>query len=524
MRLNRNNVVNITLLSLAFLEVIFILFLLIFKVTFHLNSDSASDLLYAKQIVLQHKFIPNKWFQTTEVFVFGNFTVIAFFLLFINNLVYAKILASILQLLIYISSIIVLSNSLKFSKRQTLIALLILLAPFNGSEYFEHVIIYNSYTLFISFIFVSIAVIIQYHQNKWFWIFLLIFSFIYGLQSVRLLANFLLPAIISLLLYGVFYKFEYKRIVLLAFCTISSLFGLIIFKLIYLRSSNYINSDYSSRVWSDSIAERWRPLVSIVLDSFSILPHGNILSAHSMLYIISLICFLSLLIVMVRQMSSKSNQLEHNLFKFIFICALFMKSYLLLFSNIDIIGRYFLHVTALSVFIVVISLSTIKNHKLYGLIIILIILSLINSYVNIRHYLLNDIYNNRSRVLLANKLSEMGYKCGYATYWNANITSILSHDVLSVAPLTNISGPGGDLITQGNNVSLGRFFWSVSEDIFNCKSSKKFIILTSKENDVVNHQLTSKGTQIIQDENFVVYSFESDPFTNIKIDGNSSMH
>ena len=215
------------------LQVFLLLYLLVFNYSNLMYADSASDIILAMQIVHQKTLLPRTFFYPNEIFIFGNYTIIAIFYSIFYNIYYAKILASIVQVAIFMISLVYLSNSLHYTKSQVCFLLFFLLSFAFGFNYLDIMLSFNAYTLFISFYLFLIGFLIRYEENKMNLLQLfiaLLFCFVYGVQSSRILVP-LMSLLISFMIYKVIYRDKLTKIILPILFIVMSLVGIIISKL-----------------------------------------------------------------------------------------------------------------------------------------------------------------------------------------------------------------------------------------------------------------------------------------------------
>lgn len=100
-------------------------------------------------------------------------------------------------------------------------------------------------------------------------------------------------------------------------------------------------------------------------------------------------------------------------------------------------------------------------------------------------------------------LVKNGYSYGYATYWNANVATVLSDCKVNYCALY-----------IGNDMELHPFFGGSVRKYYNSAEykTKTFILLSIDENDNVNENLPKGYIEKYCNEMFVVYGYETNPY------------
>lgn len=117
---------------------------------------------------------------------------------------------------------------------------------------------------------------------------------------------------------------------------------------------------------------------------------------------------------------------------------------------------------------------------------------------------------NAEKRAVAQELVERGYKFGYATYWNANITQELSEGRVELANLH-----------REDDGSLTLFRWSSMRRYYeeDYPSGEVFLLLTEQEeqalqqdgameNSAPGNLLLQSGREDFRESGFVVYHYE----------------
>lgn len=100
-------------------------------------------------------------------------------------------------------------------------------------------------------------------------------------------------------------------------------------------------------------------------------------------------------------------------------------------------------------------------------------------------------------------LNQNGYEYGYATYWNANISTVLSDCRVKYAALT-----------IGDDMNLYPFFGGMVREYYNSAlyKGKAFIVLTHEEDSQVKQNLPSGWVETYHNDLFVVYGYAENPY------------
>ena len=110
-------------------------------------------------------------------------------------------------------------------------------------------------------------------------------------------------------------------------------------------------------------------------------------------------------------------------------------------------------------------------------------------------FVTND--KNETRYEMAEYLVDEGYTFGYASYWNSNIMTELSHGALEMANLWSID-------------SMGDFKWSSKVSTYNNKEGKVFLIVAKDEiNYLASYGMLEKQPVIFENADYTVLHFDS---------------
>lgn len=505
------------------LQVFLLLYLLVFNYSNLMYADSASDIILAMQIVHQKTLLPRTFFYPNEIFIFGNYTIIAIFYSIFYNIYYAKILASIVQVAIFMISLVYLSNSLHYTKSQVCFLLFFLLSFAFGFNYLDIMLSFNAYTLFISFYLFLIGFLIRYEENKMNLLHLfiaLLFCFIYGVQSSRVLVP-LMSLLISFMIYKVIYRDKLTKIILPILFIVMSLVGIIISKL-YIEQIVHHSFRFSLNTLTISgVFENLYRYLNLYYLTFT----DNSILNTSITFVFGFILFL---IVIVTLIYSVFNKLDKGVIfiKVLLVVSFFATMLSFLIINVAFTNRYIFQILTLIVIFISpvlvvkkdISSSTtegVRYQVMKNILLFLVLSSLMVSNLFVAYGVFKDKkFNNIRKLDLIPELLSSNLVCGYATYWNADDIQILSNNKLKVLPLTPYTG---------DRIEIKPFLWLMDDNNFHgCEGGYRFIILKKDEiKQIINRNILLKGQLVIDNQDFLVYKFNKDPFIYINEDATS---
>lgn len=502
------------------------------------ESDAASEILLAEQVSKEgFHVLSDNWFYSSEIRVVHNQLIMALVYSLCNNYKIAYALSSVIIMLVACGAVCFLLQGAGINKQNQILGVLMLLVPYGSYQRFSLFAIFLGVGYYASFIILSflwIGIYIRMISRKMkkvqyrvYFIVIILLSFVMGLCGIRQFILLFVPVIIWEVLndFGQYCE----RILSLKSCKLqvslffnnkkelivsvgSAFIGFLIYEYMWLPkygAHNYFDMRYGTM---ESIKLQLERIVSAVMRitgySFD---EGNIMSIIGMLNLMTLLYVFCLIGIFIKLLKNKGKK---SYIGFLAIQIIFnMTIYLLLrIDDVAGIARY----TWLSMAgIVLLPAFYFQDNKitLQKKFIILMCcvgvifannIKLICSYDD-ENILLNQYKENvlstyqrnasvEQREGYINFLMKNNYTYGYATYWNANISTVLSEGTVRIASVKN-----------DETFSLHKWLTLRDYEDIEQYSPEFVLLLNSEENERIEKGLPIGGIEVYRDDLFVIY-------------------
>lgn len=337
----------------------------IFHVRYYLDSDSAGELLYAKEILLSGSLLPKTWYHSTEVYVIGMFSLEAVFLKLFGNLLLAKALANVSALFLLLGSFYFLAKVCRLDKKYIYLGMILLLSPIINTSVYLFLYTGAQYTLYVASIFFGLGVIISIanrETNVLQIIALIIITVAFSIQSPRVLATCLIPMLFASC---IIYKKQIRAIIAILFLVIISILGTIIAKRFlysHLHTSGVV--PLGLHLAPHTIWMNFRLTMLVAADTLKIIPKIDSFSSETVFTLFAFV-FLVLFVIAVKKiLFSKKSFWSHRFLVWFNVIAFVSTLGLLASININATPRYF---TTFCITIPLVVLLLLANNDIYKL-------------------------------------------------------------------------------------------------------------------------------------------------------------
>ncbi|GBU26656.1 hypothetical protein R84B8_00166 [Treponema sp. R8-4-B8] len=443
--------VLICVLLLGFLSILSYKYLWKFS-----NSDHAAHMVLGKLLAEENAFVSRNWYSSTEMALIGsNLITMPLFKLLgrYENWKLIRALFVFLSNLILILSYLFMARQIKIKTKWIFITCNFLIMPLSW-VYFDMITFSGSYTFIIAALFCCLGLFIKlaYHVStakKLLTNFILytLLLFVTGVQGIRYFIIFNIPLLITCL-YCYSKIIQKKKYFLFLGCysLIVSGIGYLVNNLLhsyfYFYSYEVMNLDRLNANFFPKLGEILYSIVNFLGFSYGI----PLLSINGLFSIIAIIGTFFLFWAVLKSLTYAKiqNNIEVQLAEQQFITSFFIISFIfnifvLIVIEQEIISRYF--IPFMVFFIPLIAIFFEHIEKSYGHLkriaiisgIILFILG--QSYLTVRYEYTQDRYSNSSRNGYIRYLLDNQLKYGFATFWNANITTELSNGKIEISSL-----------------------------------------------------------------------------------------
>ncbi|MFX3617517.1 MAG: hypothetical protein ACE3JK_08310 [Sporolactobacillus sp.] len=511
---------------LLLLSVISITLYIFIKLKYNLDSDIAAEMLLGKEILTEHQLFPAHWYYSTEIRFLNIQLLFALFIKLTGNLLFSKSIANFLMIVLYGISFILLMISLKIKKNSIILNLALILTPLSTTMLY---CLFQGafYTAYIIFIFCTLALWIKMKDTKKkSWVLFLLFyislaiSLFMGMQGTRMLVNLYIPLAFSemvmlwLDMRGDQLKISFKNILIRFYFTASLLLfsavGFIINRV--LISGIYHYSDFGVQSFSNyqDIGNRLILSLSAMVSFLGGIGEGNIISIGGVSSVLKLILILLSIIMLIKLLIDYKHLDDGKKSMVIFTSlSVLISIYLATFSNILIIDRYFINGPILLMPIIFVFMEQYKNKlvKIDKYIIVALIIGciILSQYSFIRQSFISNQseIKTKQQLSIIKTLERENLNFGYATFWNADILSVLSNDRVKIANF-------------GYSLNGQPYLWLTPARYYtsNYHKGSTFLLLTKEEYKSINKKLVKGNTKILRRYDYVIIKYRKNPFNN----------
>lgn len=505
------NIAGLLLITINFISC----FIFNYKSTNILSSDMSSEMVLSSLLAQEKSFISGKWIYSTELRVFNTQIIMSLLFRFIKDWSLIRALGnSILYLTVYASAIFMFKQS-GLSKDRLLLPTAVILLPFSNYQCIM-LLVGGFYIPHIVFTFLILGCLFR-----------ILFRGITGTESIILGGVFYLIALAAGLS-GIRYiliifaplclaelwnikeditmgKIIWQRTFLIGSSAIVSGIGYLIYNKVL--SKHYLFDSYNNISFIDvsttDIGKRFSQVISGSLDSF--LGYCNGVPFFSLKGIGNLCVFLCVFIMMVsfifafKNFSRKTS--AYTMYFRYTICNILINYLVFIFTDgafsSDIfVARYCGPVLIHGLLLVFLCLDNIQvkryQHSLYA---VLIGIFTLLSTVHFGEMLNIDLNECRNGSL--EYIKEQNMEFGYATFWNANISTELTDGFVKIAPVYNF-----DTMAPFHYLTIADY------EKENYTDKKCFILMTVQEyENSSSSPVLSGGIMEYRDDFFVIYTY-----------------
>ncbi len=516
---NRNKII---ILSVFFFSVLFITFYCIAtRSVNHVDSDLASEILLAKECVLNKTFWPRNWNYSTEIRLFNTQLVTAPAFLFTKSWNTAKLWTSIISLIFLFFAVYFVLHQINIQEFwiKYLISILSVL-PFSviswyvgawGTYYIPHTI----FNLIYVGTFIKLISDEKISHKKFYTILFYVWAFLSGLSSIRYIMVFTFPLALVMITDKCLKKEENCKInnfteFWLKTNTIKlSMIGLLLSGAGYVCNNIVLQPLFQFSQWNTisfcTLGDiSLRDILHSLLAFFGYQDNIAVLTPNGALNILAYIIITSFVLLLISSLKIKLCQSQRILFLF-FISSFLFNTFVYLHT--ELIERYYYPILIMifPCFAVILSNTNISNLKRYGFGTVMAILIFTSSFATVQHYFITD--ENESLYKVCNYL-EKNYKFGYSSFWNANIISYLTNGNVEVGNLYRTKENGKEFFTDEYKYDK----WLTPERYYKSDYDNEHIFLLVSQEQLNNNEtktIIQKGKKVYSDEYYIVYDYPS---------------
>lgn len=436
-------IASYTFLSVSFILLVVYTELYIDKL---LNSDNASDLVYANLLIKEHSLLSKNWFYSTDLRIISTQFVYGFFFLFIRDWHAVHVLGNVVMFLILLAALYFLCNQLNLRDWFPVIGGIMLLPI--SADYLNYMLFITAYIAHVSAAFCLIALFLltlrTENKLRWVWFSLgLILSLLEGLGGLRIIL------ILGIPLFGASFLFflikQDKQRAWMLFYSFLFLFATIVGYLINDKIlANYFTFKHYTTVLTDFSMDG---LQRFIVDVMRLLGFPLNVELMTVTGIVASVSCLGTLVLAVCSAvliwKDREAYGDFTCFYTLFVGVAFLAElFLYCFTDMWFVPRYNIpQVLCLYPLIFLALDRKIKDKNLLAFYsaVGLTGITFLSSCI-VYKYCARDTTQGFRQA--ADYLVSEGYESGYATFWNANILTEYSDGVLELWIL-QVSDPVG---------------------------------------------------------------------------------
>lgn len=486
------------------------------RMEYFIDSDIASQLVLSKLLSEERSLLSGNWYYATELRVFSYQLIFTPLFWITSNWHIVRIIGSIIHYLLMLAGLYYMCCQIHLREYFNFLGIIFML-PFSET-YFAYALRNINYVPFICISFFSIGMMFALiekecaHRKKLCLLVLIallaVCSGMNGLRQIFILYLPLTLASLFLLLPSVCKVKDRNKMIRF---TVASGVALCFSLAGYLINALYLSNKYSYSTY-DSIAWKRFSLDGIVavlngwIENLGYL-HGEKLFSDAILHnaVCAVVIGITVYSVYSILFGNVCQTIEARIMTGYLVSGLLCSVVLYSVTSMPYISRYDLSVTIFCFPVIALFLSGASKEKLKprmrnGFLLALGIGVLLSSTDNYRKSSMIDTTSELKSVLVF--LEEQGYENGYATFWNANVSTELSNGKISVwdwqdgsADFSNVNDmyPWVQIKEHDNTYPIGKVFW----------------ILSKEEEEHFSIAKQAGDTFIIyQTENYTVYGFD----------------
>ena len=481
-----------------------------------LNSDHSSEMVLGKLLADENNFVSRNWHYSTEIHLIYQtiFTMPLFKLIgYYDNWALIRALVILLNNLVLVFSYLFMTRQMKVQTKWICITGLFLIVPLS-SVYWDIVTFGGFYTFIIVQLFCCLGLIIRLINHaettkKTTLIDFIMFtalSFVLGVQGIRFLLCVHIPLFISCIY--LYFKTEHKKYFLFFIGCYSFVVCCIGFAVNYLLHFWYSFHSFENmrlvNLYDEYFPKLGQSLVCLA-GFFGLFTESSLLSAKGLF---SLIAIIGTFILFLMVFKSLRQWAEYQFIHVFFLVSAIFNIFVFIVVDEVIILRYF--ITFMVLYIPLIAIFFEHSENTYGHLKRMAIVSGIvmfvfgQGYLNFQSLSEQDINSGRKgyiKYLTDNKL-----EYGFATFWNANVTTELTNGKIELAVL-NSDG----LDTDTNQLKISNWLSYKQHSNPSFHHGESFLLLTCAEWELAQKTGRSfvKLVPNYEDNNFIIIRYPS---------------
>jgi hypothetical protein len=493
-----------------------------------MDSDMASEILLAKECVLQKSLWPRTWHYSTELRLLNTQLVSAPLFLFTSNWITVKALTAVFTCLCMFFSLYFLLRQLRISSSWIVyLACILSICPCSGSVW-KYSIFGNYYIphIVMSFMYLGFFFMIMNRSETGTakqllaaQILFFVSAFIGGLSTIRYLIIYEFPLALTCCAvslsrsYTSRSSFSFRNFFRKNRYASYSILGFLAGCIGYVFNSAVLSRLYTFAQWNQTSFKKigFISFTRLHSDIFSLIGYSEDISALTPSGIINVLIYAGIIffIMLLCGFFRNSTDRDENQFTVVLFSIVSAVFTCFLYVNCDYISRYFLMELAffLPSFAVLLSDIRLKELHRYFFGICWAVIIMAGSFTTLGNVLFTD--RNTDMYPAVNYLETHGYSFGYATFWHANVTTYITNGKIAVGNLEKKKGSDENAYELTDKYQIAE--WLTPERYYrNDLSEGKHIFLLVSEAEFSKnsvHPLFSSAQCVFSDGRYRIYDF-----------------
>jgi len=486
-----------------------------------LNSDHSSEMVLSKLLSQENKLMSVNWYYSTELrIIYQQIFMIPLFKL-LSDWHLIRAITIFLNNLLVILSYLFMMNQTNVKSKWIMLSSMFLLIPVNG-VYFNIVLFGGFYSFFIALFFLCMGIFLFLIKrtekvNKginWFLILFLLLALVQGISGIRSFMDIYLPLLFTCIL---FYKFKYTKdqfpvtlgILSIVLCIIGYFANILLYFVFNFESD--LNAFWDSI--QDILFQKLGSIIWFLPQYMGFADGSALFTPPGIFSVFSLLLSAALIIIPCILISVKSGKAKNIHFTQLFILLFFLVSvayhiilYLLIESKYVTL-RYFIpvfifYIPVLAVFFE--NSGLVFKGKIKTFIIIIICITVFGQGGLKFQQLISADDLNAGRQGYISFLENNKMNFGFATFWNANVTTELSNGKITMA--------GIEIKNIEDENQIKHATWLTDKKYENPQYSDNdvFILLAQDEwNELGNNKNIVNKSPVYDDGQYVIITYPS---------------
>lgn len=491
----------------------------------HTNADLASELLLAKECLLEHTPLPTGWCYSTEIRFINTQLISAPIFLFTDNWNLVKTFTSFFCCAGLFLACYYVLNQLKIKTLWLKFLLCtFIVIPFSFSSWY--VISWGTYyiphTIF-ALIYVGLFIKLTCNEPKhkkitqyifWIW------AFLSGLSSIRYIMNFVFPLTLAIIILEIS---EYtkpldnlkniKDLCLNNNLVKNALIGIVLSGFGYIANIGILERFFTFSNWSKIDfctygSVKIIDLIKGILFNFGYQENIAVFTVNGIINIL-IYCAITLFIIMIIKILKSKLEVSkrQSIYLVFFITSILFESFV--YFHTEFLQRYYTPLLLLLIPCLGILYESNKFSKTqkYILLTLWSVILITSSFTTIQHSMVTD--ENKDKYEVANFLKEKGYAFGYATFANANTITHLTNGKVAVGNFGKRTGQDG---TAGSFDNYSYSKWLTPKRYYNSNWNNDaiFFLVTAKEfEENSEKKIFSNGKKVFSNEFYKVFEYDN---------------